>query len=120
MSLSDKRCLFTRLLCTLILRMSMRGISLAFGEGYVALTDAADGDHDGPHKRGGAHYTGIGMDLIMYRTSDGREGPITDGSDSEWLRVGQEWERMDSLCRWGGRFSPPDANHFSLLHDGRA
>lgn len=120
LSLSEKRCLFTSLLAELIVWANRRGIRLALGEGYVALTDAADGDHDGPHKAGGAHYTGLGVDLLMYRpTAFGLEY-VADGGDPTWTMLGAEWERMHSFCRWGGRFSNIDPNHFSLEHEGRA
>jgi hypothetical protein len=32
--------------------------------------------------------------------------------------LGEKWESMHPLCRWGGRFSRPDGNHFSLEHNG--
>lgn len=32
--------------------------------------------------------------------------------------IGEKWESMHELCRWGGRFQ--DGNHYSFTHDGRA
>jgi hypothetical protein len=34
--------------------------------------------------------------------------------------LGIFWESLHPDCKWGGRFSRPDGNHFSLQHDGRA
>jgi len=124
MTLSEKRILFTTLFFEwgmLAQQILPFGDSLAFSEGYVALTDAADGDYDGPHKQGGAHYTGLGQDMILYRRKiiNGVEKnvPVKDGADPSWLLLGEAWERKHELARWGGRWS--DANHFSLEHEGR-
>lgn len=129
MSLPEKRCLFTYLLSDLIRWAGGQGIHLAYGEGYVALTDAylrklaADLGATLPvskslHKYGnGAHYTGLGKDLIMYRPDkEGKSQPVENGDDPAWIAVGERWETMHSLARWGGRFQ--DANHFSLEHQG--
>ncbi len=117
MPLRQKRCLFTKLKAELVLWIvGHPGWEVASGEGYVALTDAADGDHDGPHKRGGAHYTGLAEDLLLYV-----EGQyIIDGSHPAWQAIGGHWVGLHPLCRWGGHFTPTDANHISLYHEGRA
>ena len=66
LSLREKRVLFTRLLSSLVLWVTEHaGWELAFGEGLVKFTDAADGDYDGPHKKDGAHYTGLGLDRFQ-------------------------------------------------------
>lgn len=33
-----------------------------------------------------------------------------------WRPLGEKWESLHPLCRWGGRFG--DGNHISLEHDG--
>ena len=117
MDLREKRCLFTHLMADLITWVDAHpGWELAFGEGYVAQTDAANGDYDGPHKQGGAHYTGLGHDMILYVNGDW----ITDSGHPVWTVIGVRWEGRHELCRWGGRFVSPDANHFSLEHEGRS
>lgn len=129
MTLREKRALFSFSISRLVLWIGIRwaeGVQVAYDEGLVKHTDAADGDHDGPHRAGGAHYTGLGADLVVWRQQvDERTGapldiwlPITDGSDPVWTEIGLKWEGMHPLCRWGGRFN--DANHFSLEHEGRA
>lgn len=35
----------------------------------------------------------------------------------DWKEVGEYWETLHPLCRWGGRFG--DGNHISLEHNGR-
>lgn len=112
--LAQLRIDFTRTLAHFITRASEQGYELAFGEGYVALTDAADGDYDGPHKNGGAHYTGLGQDLVLYRGGV----PVVNGDDGAWQTLGPMWRRMDDRARWGGTFG--DANHFSFFYKGRS
>lgn len=33
-----------------------------------------------------------------------------------WKPLGEYWESLHPLCRWGGRFN--DGNHISIEHDG--
>lgn len=33
-----------------------------------------------------------------------------------WRPLGEKWESLHPLCRWGGRFG--DGNHISIEHDG--
>ena len=41
-------------------------------------------------------------------------------TDSEAYRpLGEKWKSMHPLCRWGGDFSKPDGNHFSIEFQGR-
>ena len=41
---------------------------------------------------------------------------ITDGDHELYLKLGEKWESMHPLARWGGRFQ--DANHFSFEYWG--
>jgi hypothetical protein len=34
--------------------------------------------------------------------------------------LGAYWESLGTDCAWGGRFSKPDGNHFSIRFGGRA
>lgn len=115
------RCAFTRAIVELLhwadTDPSMAGYEVAFGEGLVALTDAADGDHDGPHLDGGAHYTGLGFDLMIYNTIGVY---ISDGSHPAYRRLGEKWRRIHWLARWGGDFTKADPNHFSFAWGGMA
>ena len=114
--LSQLRVEFTQSLCELVLWAREEGYELAFGEGYVALTDGADGDHDGPHMDGGSHYTGLGHDMILYRGGS----PVTNSEDVSWVAIGTEWKRRDDRACWGGDFKKADAGHFSFLYQGKA
>lgn len=115
------RCEFTRAITQLVLWAdtdpAMSGYEVAFGEGLVAVTDARDGDHDGPHMAGGGHYTGLGMDLLVYNHIGIY---IADGAHPAYRRLGEKWRRIHYLARWGGDFSTPDPDHFSFAWGGKA
>jgi hypothetical protein len=105
-TLREKQSLFVCLLGRLIAHVYGRGWELTLGEGYR-------GDRQG-HMRGSLHYDRLAQDLNLFINNRW----ISDGSDPAWLEIGEEWERMHQLCRWGGRFG--DANHFSLADSSRA
>lgn len=118
MSLKEKRIAFTLAISRLVVwaNDNLHGVGVAFGEGYVALTDGRDGDHDGPHMKGGAHYSGLGVDLVMWEDGTGRY--VSEGGHPAYRALGEQWERMDSEAAWGGRFG--DDNHFSFRNAGKA
>lgn len=120
LKLWDARCEFAFALGSLLVWAntdpSMTGFRVALGEGLVAVTDAADGDHDGPHKAGGAHYTGLGVDLLVY---DVAGTFVVDGYNLAYRRLGEQWRRSHYLAAWGGDFVKPDHDHFSFRWEGK-
>jgi len=97
------------------------GVRVALSEGHVAITDARDGDHDGPHLKRGGHYKKIAKDVDLFvDCTDVNPGGVyvSAGSHPMWKLLGETWESMHPLCRWGGRFN--DANHLSLEDEGVA
>lgn len=115
-TLRQKQSLFARLLAQLITWVySHPGWELTFAEGYVGDTDARDGDYDGPHMKGGAHYKRLGQDINLFV-----DGKWITGAHPAWDEIGEKWKSLHPLCRWGGDFNARDWNHFSLFHEGRA
>ena len=119
MTLPEARIAFTLGIARLILwaNDNIPKVGIAFGEGLVSLTDARDGDYDGPHKKGGGHYNGLAVDLLIY---DEHGKYIKDGGHPAYRLLGEQWERTDSLARWGGRFKSVDSNHYSFIWNGIA
>ena len=128
MTLGEKQELFARLEADWVRAVfALPGYSLRHGEGTIlalgalgrgrrarhVLTGLPVMVEDRVHLSGGAHYNRIGEDwqLFVYRIW------VADGSSPHWKRVGEMWEAMHPLCRWGGRFG--DANHISLEHEGK-
>ncbi len=106
--------LFARLLAQLILWIYARGWEVTLAEGYVGDTDGKDFDYDGPHMRAGAHYMRTGQDLNLWVRGEWKRDICP-----EWDEVGAKWVSMHPLCRWGGNFRSKDANHVSVLCEGR-
>jgi hypothetical protein len=88
--------------------------AFSLSEGYVGDTDARDGDRDSPHLKGGCHDFRLAIDLNLFINGIW----ITDGGHPAWKQIGEFWETLHPLARWGGRFN--DANHFSFTHNGRS
>ena len=130
MTQAEARVLFTKLSAELIVWIfSHRGQGgepdvweVYWSEGYVKDTDAADGDHDGPHMEGGAHYMGTGGDLNLRVNGE----YIKDGNHPVWHLIGAKWKSMHPKARWGGDFKDRkgrpkmDSNHISIEFLGRA
>lgn len=63
------------------------------------------------------HRIGLGLDLILYKYSESQPDKLiycTNSKDYEWL--GEHWETLHPLARWGGRFG--DGGHFSFTYEG--
>jgi hypothetical protein len=146
LTLGEKQDLFTRLLlgggliaevgakCLTArlkecLRTDEQAVINAFGpDGRVALVDYLDDDDRwsglalavSNNPRGvrspvmTLHRLGLAADVMLFR--DGV--PLVRSEDYTFL--GEWWEKQHELCRWGGRFTRPDGNHFSLTHEGRS
>ncbi len=126
LSLLERQQLFALSLGKLLVWISQQGWAVTMGEGHVADTDRRDGDHDGPHMRGGTHYFRLGQDLNLFVGGEWRDGVyeggayITDGGHPAWAAIGAKWETYHPLLRWGGRFKSRDSNHVSCAFDGKA
>jgi len=71
---------------------------------------------DRVHMAGGAHYLGTGADWQLF--VDGTW--ISDGDHPAWVACGEKWESLHPLARRGGRFKKSDANHCSILFEGKS
>ncbi len=61
------------------------------------------------HKKGSQHYKGLAADLNLFL--DGIYITSTEGHKS----LGDYWESLDDLNRWGGRYE--DGNHYERMQE---
>lgn len=112
MNLGQKQELFMRLLPRLIDKAYELGYQLRGGEllrpQLVAETYAAEGKGIS----NSLHLKKLAIDLNLFK-------------DGVWLKdsrdhkpLGEYWKSLHPLCRWGGDFSKPDGNHYSVEHEG--
>ncbi len=125
MRLRAKQSLFVRCLADLLTYADARGYEFTLGEAGVITPRKVwlVGPTkkrvklrriDAEHMTGSLHYKRLAIDLNLF--VNGRY--ITSGSNPVYVELGEYWESLHVLCRWGGRFA--DANHFSITHAGRS
>lgn len=96
MSLRNKQSEFVRKVALLILFAYDQGYELTFSDAY-----ATNG-----HSLDSFHYKRLAIDLNLFYEDE----YLTSTEDHEFLGV--FWESLGGT--WGGRFSKPDGNHYSL------
>lgn len=137
MTLGEKQRLFFELFIRWATWAQGRGYSFTFGEakrsdeqaeinalGQVSRTNLANliqgifpalalkirnnGSNNGV--RNSCHELQLAVDLNAFR------GGLYLAQTEDWKELGEYWESLNPLCRWGGRFN--DGNHLSLEHNG--
>ena len=112
MTLGDKQRRFTELVGRLIAFAYKEGFELTFGEAYRTPEQAALNAAKGSGISNSLHTKRLAVDLQLF----------IDGvyqTDSEAYKpLGDYWKTLDPEAAWGGDFTKPDGNHFSLANDG--
>lgn len=111
MTLRQKQSLFVRLVSALLIEADARGYELTFGETWRPPETAALYAKQGKGIKNSLHCQRLAIDLNLFR--DGKYLSSTAAHQP----LGEFWEGLHPLCRWGGRFG--DGNHYSLEHGGR-
>lgn len=111
MNLREARCLFTGMLPGLIKQAGYLGFECAAGEIQRDARVAVLNARAGKGIRNSLHLDGLAIDLHLYR-----EGKYLANTEDH-RALGEYWETLHPLCRWGGRFG--DGNHYSLEWQGR-
>lgn len=110
MTLGEKQRSFPPLVAQLIEWAYSKGYELTFGECFRSPEQA---QWDAQHSLGIAnslHTQRLAIDLNLF--IDGVYQTATEA----YRPMGEFWESLGGA--WGGRFSRPDADHFSLEHEG--
>lgn len=110
MTLSEKQQRFTSMIALLIQYANANGFWLTFGEAYRTPEQAVLNAKKGSGIKNSLHTQRLAVDFNLFIKGEYK----TDSRD--YLLLGEYWESLGGT--WGGRFSKPDGNHFSLEHNG--
>lgn len=113
MTLGEKQRKFTLYVALLIQYAYARGFELTFAEAYRTPEQAAVNASNGTGTLTSLHISRLAIDLNLFR-----DGAYLTGT-ADHRPLGNFWKSLDPLCCWGGDFSKPDGNHYSMLHEGR-
>ena len=107
MTLSDRQRLFVKLLPSLINFAYEHGYELSLGDAYRdPRVHGAMGVKLGYGHEKSNHKNRLAIDLNLFK--DGKFLQTTE----DHKPLGEFWESLGPLCRWGGRFN--DGNHYSI------
>lgn len=114
--LLQKQWLFAGLVSRLLTRAHELGYHVALGDAYRdPRVFGAVGTRKGYGHAKSVHKIRLAIDLNLFTP----EGEYLASTEAHRL-LGEWWETLHPDCRWGGRFSTPDGNHYSMAHDGMA
>lgn len=115
LTLGQKQRLFTKLVAQLIQYAYAQGYELTLGDAYRDPRVHGDvGVKKSYSSANSVHKQRLAIDLNLFK--DGQYLTTTEAHKP----LGQFWKSLHPLCRWGGDFSTPDGNHYSMTHEGRA
>lgn len=114
MTLREARCLFTRLLADLIRFAYASGFEVSIEEVKRDPRIAQLNAESGKGISNSLHLLGLAVDLNLYK-----QGAFLSQSQDHGA-LGAYWKTLHPLCRWGGDFTRPDGNHYSISWEGRA
>ena len=110
MILSEKQQKFTVMIGRLIEWSEKNGYGLTFGEAYRTPEQAQLNAKSGKGIANSLHTQRLAVDFNLFINGQYQ----TDSA--AYKPLGEVWESLGGA--WGGRFSRPDGNHFSLEHNG--
>lgn len=113
-TLGEKQRRFTRLVGLLIEWAYANGYELTFGDAFRSVEQAKANAASGKGIISSLHCERLAIDLNLFR-----HGDYLKASEA-YAPLGAYWESLGADCAWGGRFSKPDGNHFSIRFGGRA
>ena len=117
LNIRQKQSLFAYLFAKLILHAYELGYEITLGEAWRSEAEALRLAKTGAGAKKSLHIERMAADINLFR------GGIWLTRSDDHKALGAYWKSLHPLCRWGGDFkppAPPDGNHYSLYHDGRA
>lgn len=119
MTLREQRCLFTRLLASLIKHAFELGYEVSLEEVMRSKVQAQANSASGAGISNSLHTIGLAADMNLYINGDWQQ------SSEAHRQLGAYWKSLHKLARWGGDFRDSqgrpksDGNHYSLEWQGR-
>lgn len=111
LSLGRKQRLFCKLLPRLMDYAYANGYELSLGEAWRTPEQARLNAQQGRGIAASLHSERLAIDLNLFRNGTWLQ------TTEDHRMLGEYWESLHPLCRWGGRFQ--DGNHYSITHGGR-
>lgn len=112
MTLFQQQRLFAPLVAKLIIWAYANGYEITFGEAYRTAEQAALNAQKGSGILWSLHTQRLAIDLNLFK--DG----MYLAKSADYKPLGDYWKTLHPLAAWGGDFSKPDGNHFSLAFGG--
>lgn len=112
MTLGEQQRLFPPLVAKLIQFAYEQGYELTFSEAYRTPQQAAFNAKVGSGISNSLHIKRLAIDLNLFKDGD----YLTDSE--AYRELGDYWKTLHPDAAWGGDFSKPDGNHFSLAWQG--
>jgi hypothetical protein len=110
MTLGEKQRHFPLMVAALVTWAYEQGFEITFGEAYRTPEQAALNAKSGAGIANSLHTQRLAIDLNLFLSGEYQ-------TQTEAYRpLGEKWESMGGA--WGGRFTKPDGNHFSLEWQG--
>jgi hypothetical protein len=110
--LSEKQMVFSQLVGMLLDWIYEQGYGVTFGEAYRTPEQAAFNARAGSGIVNSQHTLRMAVDLNLYING------VYQTETAAYKPLGDYWKSLHPNAAWGGDFSKPDGNHFSLAHNG--
>lgn len=119
MTLGQKQRLFVELVGKLIAWAYANDYEFSFAEAYRTPEQAALNAQKGSGIANSLHTKRLAIDLNLFTDLSWHgDEDIYAIRTEQYKPLGTFWKSLHPLCRWGGDFSRPDGNHFSMEHEG--
>jgi len=103
---------FAGLVSQLIAHARTAGYKVTLGEAWRSDETARLMEWEGKGISNSLHRKRLAQDLNLFKD----DVYLTDSKSYEPLGI--FWEGLHPQARWGGRFTKPDGNHFSIEYEG--
>lgn len=112
-TLRQKQCRFARAVPLLLQYMTALGYEYTLGEAWRTQAQANANAARGAGISNSLHIERLAIDINLFKDGNYLE-------DSEAHRpFGEFWKSLGADYFWGGDFTKPDGNHYSVGHGGR-